>query len=72
MKDSPGDFAEHGFIEKVMFRTVQGHPGDAAVDAEFYVLELVRCAPLRLRGEILRADRLNHFARSCASIAFLT
>src|SRR5436853_410998 len=68
--DSPGDFAEHGFIEKIMFRTAEGHSRDAGFDAELHMLKFFRFAPFRLRGEILGVDRLNHFPRSWASIAF--
>src|SRR5437762_2272937 len=72
MSDSPGDFAEHGFIEKIMFRTAEGHSRDAGFDAELHILKFFRFVPFRLRGETLGADMLNHFPRSWASIAFLT
>jgi len=51
MNDSTGDFAEHGFIEKIMFRTVEGHPRDAGVDAELHMLKLFGLR-VRLRCEI--------------------
>jgi hypothetical protein len=61
MGDSSGDFAKHSFIEKIVFRTVEGHPRDAGVNAEFHMLELFRFAALRLGSEVLCIDRLNHF-----------
>src|SRR6267143_1855910 len=72
LSDSAGDFAEHGFIEKIMFRTIESYPRDAGVDAELDVLKLFRFAPFRLRCEILGVDRLNHFPRSWAFTALLT
>jgi hypothetical protein len=70
VSDSPGDFAEHGFIEKIMFRTVEGHPRNAGFDAELHMLKLFRFAPFRLRCEVLGVERLNHFPCSWASIAY--
>src|SRR6266481_2080019 len=72
MRDPPGDLAEHGFIEKVVIRTVERHSCDAVCDAELYMLELFRLAAFRLRCEILGVDRLNHFPRSWASVALMT
>jgi hypothetical protein len=71
MSDSAGDFAEHGFIEKIMFRTIESYPRDAGVDAELHVLKFFRFPLFRLRCEILGVDRLNHFPRSCAFTALL-
>src|SRR5467141_2466604 len=72
MSDSPGDFAEHRFIEKIMYRTVEGDPRDACVDAELHMLKLFRVAPFRLRREFLGVDRLIHFPRSWAFVALMT
>src|SRR4029077_19287625 len=36
MLDAFGQFAQHGFVEEVMFRAAQGHASDAAVQTDFY------------------------------------
>ncbi len=39
MRDATGDFSQHGFIEEIVFRTVESHSRDAVFDAEFYALK---------------------------------
>src|SRR3981189_2453282 len=69
MRNATGNFAEHGFIEKIVFRTAEGHSCNAGVDVELHMLKFFGPAPIRLQREILGVDRLNHFPCSWSSIA---
>ncbi len=60
MRDSVGQLAQHGFIEKIVFRPAEGHPRDSTVDAQLHVLKLLWLAPFRLAYEFFGVDRLNH------------
>src|ERR1700730_16768942 len=56
VSDAAGDFAKHRFVEKIVFRTAEGHPCDAAVDAELHVLKFLRLPPFRLRDKFFGVD----------------
>src|SRR6202007_1045116 len=64
--ESSGNFAEHGLVEKIVFRTIQGHFCDARIDAEIHMLKLAGLAPS------FGVDRLNHLRCSSVRMPFLT
>ena len=45
--DAVGEFAKHGFVEQIVFGTIQGHASDAGFDAMLDELEFFRMAALR-------------------------
>src|SRR3984893_9010892 len=58
--DSVGDFAEHRFVEEIVFRAVEGHPRDAVFNAVLHELKLFRFAPLGPGYQLFGVNGLDH------------
>jgi hypothetical protein len=60
MLDAFGQLAQHGLVEKIVFRAAQGHASDAAVQTDFYEFVVFDLFLLRQNYEFFGTDRFDH------------
>src|SRR5260370_11888617 len=61
MRDSPGDFTAHSFIETILFPTIEGDLRDAALTANPSMLQSFAFSPSPFRRQILPLPTPTHF-----------